>query len=199
MLAKLQAAAAAKRQQRVEVSAFIIQRAWRRHCSKPAPAMLRRPPPLPAYRRPVRVKRAPVRLHAVAADRASAQLPTQRSCRSTRTAKQRRFGECSCITSPPSSRSRDSVPESALEELHLSPVHGKCPAPQERRHVQRRMQTLVAPPPLPARDVFRAHARRSQRYGTVARNECVGASRCPSSSGDANVPTINNDIYKMLR
>ena len=202
MLAKLQAAAAAKRQQRVEVSASIIQRAWRRHCSRPAPLpRLRRPPPLPAQRRPVRAKRVPIMMHAVPAGGASAKLPAraQRTSRSTRTAKQRRFAECICISSPPSSHSRNSAPESAPDVLRLSPLHGKCTAPQEGRQVERRMQNLVAPPPLPERDVSRAHARRRQRYGAAARSECVEASSWPSSSADANVPTINNDIYKMLR
>ena len=198
MLAKLQAAAAAKRQQRVEASASTIQRAWRRHCRRPAAptATLRCPPPLPSQRR-ARGNRARVAMCTVPADGAAAS-PAWCQNRSTRTANRRKFAECSC-TSSPSSRNRDSSPKTAPDELHLFPLNEKGAALQLEWSVRRRTQTLVAPPPLPARDASRKHARRRQRYSAAERSECGDPSSWRPTCAGANVPAINNDIYKMLR
>lgn len=198
MLAKLQVAAAAKRQQRIEASVATIQKAWRRHCAGHARAAgLRLPPPLPVHaraRRRPRGKRAsgtPYGGAPVEPLRAEAQPQAV----SAQTFTQRTLTECSCICWPRSDRNL--TREIAPEQLRSPPPRDTWKAPQHACDWPK----LVPPPPLPTRSAIHTRSRHQQRCSVLSRGNEAGSWRAVrgSTRAGANVRVVNNDIYKLLR
>ena len=202
MLAKLQAAATAKRQQRIEASVATIQKAWRRHCVQHAPAArFRLPPPLPertrARRRP-RGKQASGTLHGgadVEPLRAEAQGQSQtRSAQTTLTV-------CSCSCWPWSDHrlTRENPPD----QLRFPPPRDTWTAPQHARDwPERRLaQKLVPPPPLPTRGAIHTRSQHQQRFSALSTGNDASSWQVGrgSTHADAYVHVVNNDIYKLLR
>lgn len=213
MLAKLQTAAAVKRQQRIETSVVTIQNAWRHRTQAAVEAVqvLRSPPPLPVRPRGRRGRRgghtsgmsreflAGTTDDAVVLQPEGARQNQARSLLTT--AEQLDSAQIRCIRwLQPGHKSALAI---NADELRLSPVYDGSAAPQSAcavRPSQSVKQRLISPPPLPARRTILTRLNHKNSYGASTGSDRFDAARppeCGSSCDDSYV--VNNDIYKLLR
>ena len=213
MLAKLQLAAATKRQQRIEASVSTIQRAWRRHCTqRVATATLRRPPPLPVHaraRRRPRMSPSSVVDHKPpkAADgsrfpdsTAVEQLQRAQPGRTKSTQRRSAGRGCSCVAWPCSGHASTQL--GAPGDLRLSPVCDNSVAPRPECSTVHSMEhRLVPPPPLPTHATIRTRSRcRHTCDASTGSGDTDTGSWRPARRprrADAH-PAVTNDIYKLL-